>query len=102
MKQTSSWSTHDVLFAISLSGVCDRVDDSSYMIKRSCLNMEGDYSFALLENVGPTCPIDCDRARAQCKGKRLATSTSESLVMENSMMNKLYKANEMSSLIKIV
>lgn len=72
-----------MLFAISLSGVCDRVDDSSYMIKRSCLNMEGEYSFASLDNVGPTRPIDCDRARAQCKGKRLATSTSKSLVMEH-------------------
>jgi hypothetical protein len=43
--------------------------------------------------VGSTHPISYDRARDQHEGKRPRMSRSGSLVMEKSILNKLYKAN---------
>lgn len=48
--------------------------DSSNGSKISHLKLDDDYNYISLESVGPPCPIEPDRARAQCIGKGLATS----------------------------
>lgn len=79
----------------------DSDDNSSDASKRSHLNVEDDYSFTSLDNVGLTHHNAHDRARAQHKGKRPTTSSIESPATQKRMVNKLYKTNEKISQSKL-
>jgi hypothetical protein len=55
--------------------------------KRSRLNLNDSYRSTSSDNIGPTCPIDRDRAIAQRKMVDFAKSSNESLVMDKSILS---------------
>ena len=61
--------------------------------KRLRLNLDDDYNFVSPDNTNPPRLIGRDKASAQCKWKEPAMSSSEFLIIDKSMLNKLYKAN---------